>query len=414
MTSDPSAPLGDPISDFFLDNPQKLDDPFADIAWLREHHPVHRHEASGQWFVFPYDRVRSLFADRRMSADRIAGFADAVPPSVREEVARVVPYLETWLIFRDGNAHSHVRSVLHRGFNVRAIEALRGPIERTANDLLDQAIDSGRLDIAADYGYLLPVYVLADFMGVHPEDHDRVVQWSADFVDFFNIIPITEDTAHRMVRSSTEMTEHMRGLLAERGNDERDDFLGLMAAAAGAGEVTEDEVIGNTMLLLIAGHLPVRNLIGNVVWLLQQNPREYERFLADPSLLDGVIEEALRCEPPITAIPRIPTEDVIVCDQKIAAGEIIQLSVAGANRDPSHFPDPDRFDVARNPHGVLSFGHGPHGCLGARLAREQATIALDVLFRRAAGPLLEDDSREIRWYRNAANRGPENLPIKFR
>ncbi len=241
-----------------------------------------------------------------------------------------------------------------------------------------------------------------------------MVQWSADFVDFFNILPITEDTVHRMVKSSTEMTEYMRGLLDERADEQRDDFLGLMAAAAGTGEVTEDEVVGSTMLLLIAGHLPVRNLIGNVVWLLHQNPREYERFLAEPSLLDSVMEEALRCEPPVAAIPRIPMEDVVVFDQKIAAGEIFQLSIIAANRDPSRFPDPDRFDVTRNPRGVLSFGHGPHGCLGARLAREQARIALEVLFRRADGPLLVDDSREIRWYRNAGNRGPESLPVKFR
>lgn len=413
MTSDLGSPLTGPISDFFLDNPKKLDDPFPDLAWLREHHPVHRHEASGQWFVFPYDEVRSLFADRRMSADRIAGFAEAVPDSVREEVARVVPYLEKWLIFRDGEAHSHLRSVLHRGFNARAIEALREPIEQVAHDLLDPAVASGRFDVAADYGYLLPVYVLAAFMGVRPDDHDRVVQWSADFVDFFNIIPITEDTAGRMVQSSTEMTEYMRSLLAERGDDERDDFLGLMAAAARGGEVTEDEVIGNTMLLLIAGHLPVRNLIGNVVWLLAQNPREYERFRADASLLDSVIEEALRCEPPVAAIPRIPMEDVVVRGQTIAAGEVIQLSILAANRDPGQFVDPDRFDVARNPHGLLSFGHGPHGCLGARLAREQAKVALDVLFRRAGGPIAVDHSREIRWYRNAGNRGPENLPVKF-
>jgi cytochrome P450 len=408
---DPSAPLSDPISDFFLDNPQKLDDPFADLAWLREHRPACRHETSGQWWVFPYDEVRSLFADKRMSADRIAGFADAVPPAVRDEVARVVPYLETWLIFLDGTAHSHMRSVLHRGFNVKAIEALRGPIERAAGALLDRALEGGRFDVAADYGYLLPVYVLADFMGVHPVDHDRVVQWSADFVDFFNIIPITENSSHRMCRSSDEMTAYMRHLLEERGSDEREDFLGLMSAAARGSEITEDEVIGNTMLLLIAGHLPVRNLIGNVVWLLQQNPREYDRLLADPTLLDGAIEEALRYEPPVAAIPRIPTEDIVVCGQKIAAGEIIQLSIVAANRDPAHFPDPDRFDVARNPHGVLTFGHGPHGCLGARLAREQAAIALEVLFRRVGGRLLPDESREVRWYRNAGNRGPENLPV---
>jgi cytochrome P450 len=413
MTADRTAPHSDPISDFFLDNPKKLDDPFADLAWLREHHPVHKHEASGQWFVFPYDEVRSLFADRRMSADRIAGFAEAVPAAVREEVSSVVPYLETWLIFLDGAAHSHLRTVMHRGFNTRAIEALREPIEAMANRLLDPAIDAGRLDVAADYGYLLPVYVLADFMGVHAKDHDKVVQWSADFVDFFNIIPITEDSSHRMIRSATEMTAHMRELLAERGSDPGEDFLGLMAQAARAGEITEDQVIGSTMLLLIAGHLPVRNLIGNVVWLLDQNPSEYERLRADPGLLDSVMEEALRYEPPVAAIPRIPTEDIVVCDQKIAAGEILQLSILAANRDPAKFPDPDRFDAGRDPHGILSFGHGPHGCIGARLARVQAKIALEVLFRRAGGPVRVDHSGEIAWYRNAGNRGPEKLPVTF-
>lgn len=405
--------MGDPINDFFLDDPRKLDDPFADLAWLREHRPVHRHEPIGQWFVFPYSDVRSLFADKRMSADRIAGFAEAAPASVRDEVRRLVPYLETWLIFRDGASHSHLRNVLHHGFNTKAIEAMRGPIERIANELLDRATDAGRLDVAADYGYLLPAYVLSDFMGVRPEDRDRVVQWSADFVDFFNLIPITEDTTHRMLRSATEMTEHMRWLFSERERDGRDDFIGVMAAAARNREIREEEIVGSVMLLLIAGHLPVRNLIGNVVWLLLEHPAQHERVREDASLLTSVIEESLRFEPPVTAIPRIALEDVAIRDQMISAGEIVQLSLAAANRDPSHFPDPDTFDAARNPHGVLSFGHGQHGCLGARLAKEQATIALEVLFRRFGTDFRLDPDREVRWYRNAGNRGPEALPVSF-
>jgi cytochrome P450 len=405
--------MGDPVTDFFLENVQKLDDPFADLAWLREHRPIHRHEPIGQWFVFPYDDVCSLFADKRMSADRIAGFAEAAPASVRDEVKQIVPYLETWLIFRDGAGHSQLRSVLHRGFNARAIEAMREPIERIANELLDRATDSGKLDVAGDYGFLLPAYALSDFMGVRSEDRDRVVQWSADFVDFFNVIPITEDTTHRMIRSATEMTEHMRELLAERAGEDREDFLGLMAAAAREGDISEEEILGSTLLLLIAGHVAVRNLIGNVVWLLLEHPVEHQRLREDPSLLTSVIEESLRFEPPITAIPRVARQDVVIHDQTIRTGEIVQLSIAAANRDPSRFPDPDRFDAARNPHGVVSFGHGPHGCLGARLAKEEATIALEVLFRRLGTDLRLDHSREVRWYRNAGNRGPEALPLRF-
>ncbi len=413
MTADRNAPSSDPISDFFLESPQKLDDPFADLAWLREHRPVYWHEPVRQWFVFPYDEVQSLFSDKRMSADRVAGFVDAVPEALRDELRTLLPYLEKWLIFRDGADHAQLRTILHRGFNAKAIEAMRGPIERMAGDLLDRAASRGVLDVGADYGFLIPVYVLSDFMGVPPADRDRVVQWSVDFVDFFNIIPITEDTTRRMMRAATEMSAYMRELLGERPPGRDDDFLGLMAAASADGEITDDEIVGNTLLLLIAGHVAVRNLIGNVVWLLLQHPGEYERLRRDPSLLRSTIEESLRYEPPITLIPRIAMQDIDVRGQTIAAGDIVQLSIVAANRDPQRFPDPDRFDVARNPHGVLSYGHGPHGCLGARLAREQATIALEVLFRRAGGPLQLDDNREVRWYRNAGNRGPENLSVRF-
>src|SRR5512142_2048788 len=190
-----------------------------------------------------------------------------------------------------------------------------------------------------------------------------------------------------MVRSATEMGAYTRELLAERQSGVAQDFLGLMAAASAENEITEDEIVGNTLLLLIAGHVAVRNLIGNVVWLLLEHPSEYERLRADPSLLRSTIEESLRYEPAVTLIPRIAIEDIEVRGQTIAAGDIVQLSIVAANRDPQRVPDPDRFDVARNPHGVLSYGHGPHGCLGARLAREQAAIALEALFSRAGGPL---------------------------
>jgi cytochrome P450 len=404
---------GDPLSDFFLESPAKLDDPFADLAWLREHRPVHWHESIKQWFVFRYDDVRALFADRRLSANRMSGFVDAAPVTVRDELRTLVPYLEKWLLMTDGAAHARLRKVLHRGFNATAIEALREPIERAANALLDRAVHDRTLDVASDFAFLLPAYVLSDFMGVRTEDRDRVVQWSVDFVDFFNLIPITEDTTRRMVRSAREMTAYTRELLEHRHAVAQADFLGLMAGAARAGEITEEEILGNTLLVLIAGHVAVRNLIGNVIWLLIQHPAELQRLREDPDLLGSVVEESLRVEPPITLIPRVASEAIQLRGETISAGDIVQLSIAAANRDPARFPDPDRFDAGRNPRGVLSFGHGPHGCLGARLAIEQSLIALQVLFERLGTRFGLSDEADVRWYRNAGNRGPERLPIRF-
>ncbi|MEO8969084.1 MAG: cytochrome P450 [Solirubrobacteraceae bacterium] len=404
------------LDPFFLEDPSKLDEPFSDLAWLREHRPVYHHEPLDQWFVFRYDDVRSLFADVRLSANRMSGFTDAVPAPVRDEVRRLVPLFETWLMMRDGAEHRRLRTRLHTGFNASAIEALHAPIERAANDLLERRQAYRSLDISGDYGLLLPAYVLADFIGVPREDRDRVVGWSLDFVDFFNEIPITEQSTRRMVATAQDMMSYMRPLLAERRREPREDFLGSMARLAASGdegdEITEDEIVGNTMLLLLAGHLPVRNLIGNAVWLLLSDPGQAAAVRRDPSQLRAAVEETLRFEPPVTLIPRIALQDIELRGETIPAGAIVQLSLAAANRDPDKFDRPDSFDLTRDPRGVLSFGHGPHGCLGARLAREQSLVALSILFARL-DDLRLDENAEIRWYRNAANRGPDELHLTF-
>jgi cytochrome P450 len=400
------------LDPFFIDDPGKLQEPFADLAWLREHRPIYHHAPVGQWFAFRYDDVRELFADSRISAGRVKAFAEVVPEPVRDDVRALLPFFEQWLMMIDGEQHSRLRRLIHNGFNVHAIEALREPTERIANELVDRRLRDGVLDVSGDFGLLLPAYVLADFIGAPREDRDRFVEWTIRFVQFFNEIPITQRAATQMVATTGEMTEYFRQLLAERRRAPRQDFLSTMLAHTGERE-TEEDIIANTLMLLLAGHLPVRNLIGNAIWLLLSHPDQESAVRSDPALLPPAIEETLRYEPPVAHIPRIAREDIEIRCETVPAGAVVQLSIAAANRDPTRFPDPDTFSVTREPHGALSFGHGPHGCLGARLAREESLIALRVLFERLPEMRLGDDG-EIRWYRNVGNRGPDRLPVQFR
>jgi len=396
---------------FFLNVPEKLDDPFPDLAYFRENKPVFYYPPLDQWFVFGYDDVAALFSDPRLSADRMKGFVDAAPEAVREPLRKVAPYLEMFVLMTDEPDHSRMRSFLHRGFNAGAIHGLRDDIQRIADELLDRVRDRGYLDASADYAFLIPVYALSDFMGFPKEDRHRVLQWSLDFIGFFNVIPITVETTRSMVRSATGMVEYVRQQLAERRKEPRDDFLSTLANAKDT-DVTDDEIVANAMLLLLAGHVAPRNLMGNAVYLLLKHPDQFEQVKADPGLLRGALSETLRYEPPVTLIPRVALEDFDLHGNTIRKGQIVQLSIASANRDATRFPDPDRFDIARSPTGIMSFGHGPHGCMGAPLALEEAGIALETLFRRM--PDIElDGSRRIHWYRNAANRGPEKLPLTF-
>src|SRR5215213_9318621 len=340
---------------FFLNDPRKLDDPFPDLQYFRENHPVFYYTPLDQWFVFRFDDVRALFHDPRLSADRMKSFVDAAPPEVRDDLRKVVPFLETWVLMTDGAAHTRLRALLNLGFGVDAVQKLTAVIREAADELLDRVQSAGRMDVSGDYGFLLPAYVLSDFMGVHKPDRDRVVQWSVDFVDFFNVIPITTDTTQRLLRSATEMASYTRSLLAERRREPRDDFLGVLAnAQATQGGITDDEIVGNTMLLLLAGHVAVRNLIGNVVWLLLTHPDQRSILEGTPTLLPNAIEETLRVEPPVTLIPRIALEDFQYQGNATRRGQIVQLSIASANRDAAHFTDPDRFDVRRPPGQILS------------------------------------------------------------
>jgi cytochrome P450 len=393
--------------EFFLAVPAKLDDPFPDLAYLRERHPVFFYRPLNSWFVFPYDLVHGLLQDPRLSGDRMRGLVDAAPAAARPGVRTVVPYLETWMLMKDGADHARVRGHLQKGLTPAVVRRLAGPVRRAADELLDRGMPRGRLDAAGDYAFLLPAYVLSDLFGVPPADRPKLIAWSLAFVGFFNVLPITTRTAGDFVRSGAEMVAYTRDLLAGRRAAGGDDFL----AAVGGG-LTDDEVAGNVMLLLLAGHLAVRNLVGNALWLLLTHPGQFARVTADPGLIPAAVEETLRFEPPVTLIPRVALEDVAAGGRTIGRGQLVQLSLAAANRDPAHFPDPDRFDIGRAAGHHLSFGAGVHGCFGAALAREIATVALETLIRRAPGLRL-DPAGKIEWYRNAANRGPSVLPVTW-
>jgi cytochrome P450 len=399
--------------EFFLNVPEKLDNPFPDLRYFREHRPVFYYPPLKTWFVFRYDDVSTLFHDARLSADRMKGFVDAAPAAVRDELRTLAPSFERWVLMKDGVDHARMRQFLNLGFNATVVHRLRELIQQSEDDLIDRVQDQGHMDASGDFAFLLPAYVLSDLLGVHKGDRGKVVQWSVDFVDFFNVVPITVDTTRRMTQSASAMIDYTKSLLLERRANPQDDFLGtLVDASAEGGSFTDGEIIANAMLLLLAGHVAVRNLIGNALYLLLTHPDELARLKANPALLHNVIEETLRYEPPVTLIPRIALEDFELHGNVIRQGQLVQLSIASANRDGAHFPDAERFDIARSPGKHLSFGMGPHGCLGASLAREEASIALTTLFQRL--PKLKlDASRPIQWYRNAGNRGPITLPLAF-
>jgi len=399
--------------EFFLNIPAKLDNPYADFAYFRRHRPVFYYEPMNTWFIFRYEDVERLFMDPRLSSKRMDAFIEGAPADMREEIRGFTRIFDRWVLMLDGPEHSRLRKLLHRGFSPRVVATFQEMITELANELLDRVQGHGAMDAAADFAHPLPVMVICGLLGVPRGERDRVMHWADSIADFFNDLPITARNTQRFKGSSAEMITSVRGLIAARRAEPKGDFLSELVQAQEDGQgLTEEEILANCIVLLIAGHETTRNLIGNAVYLLLTHPEQLTRLRRDPSLYRNAIEETLRFESVHPMMPRIAAEDFALHGQQIRKGQFVYLCMGSSNRDPDHFPDPDVYDITKQPDKHLAFGIGPHFCLGAPLARQEAQIALQTLLTRMPNLKL-DERRPPQWQRIANLRGPRSLPVVF-
>ena len=267
------------------------------------------------------------------------------------------------------------------------------------------------MDLSADYAFPLPITVIADMLGVPHADQDRFREWSDAIVR----PAIGPEALERFFGQMGEFVEYLTNLFAARRAEPQDDLVSaLLAARDEADALTEEEVFGTVVLLIVAGHETTVGLIGNAVVNLLSHPDQLELVRADPSLIPGAVEEVLRYEGPVErTLNRWAATDVELGGQEIRRGELVIAIVGAADRDPERFEDPDRLDIQRDDTRHLAFGRGSHYCLGAPLARLEAEIALETLFRRLPGLRLAVAPDELEWRPTPGFRRVETLPVAW-
>jgi cytochrome P450 len=322
----------------------------------------------------------------------------------RERLARSKPFL-----FMDPPDHTRLRRLVSKAFTPRVVERLEPLVERLADDLLDAAAGSDRLELVADIAYPLPVTVISRMLGVPPEDHVRFAGWSdvlAKGLDDTLSASTSEDMAERR-RAAEDFRSYFTDLAERRRAEPHDDLLSALVAAEDAGDrLSNDELMSTAMLLLVAGHETTVNLIANGTLILLRQPAVRERVAIDSAYAAGVVEEVLRLDPPVQMTMRIPLQDLQVPGGTVRAGGAVVLLLAAAGRDPLQHDDPLLLDPARTS-AHLAFSAGPHYCLGAALARLEARIALTALARRLVRPRLD----ALAYRENRVLRGPAVLEI---
>ena len=404
--------------------------PYVHYAELREHSPVHRLD-EGFYLVSRYDDVRyvlmhpEIFSSKAMQRMMMSGMgagiqnmgaSQAPDPKALEALGQMSEGLgfnpaemmtTPSVIASDPPNHERLRNIVNRGFTPRRIAALEPRIREIAAEAVDRMLEKDEFDLVADFTIPLPVRVIAELLGVGSDRFADFKRWS-DAVVSGSTGSTSGAQPAALLGAFGELNAYFMEQIELRRRDPKDDLIStLIAAEGGEAALTPMEILMFAVLLLVAGNETTTNLMGNTIMALQGEPEQFARVLSDPELVPALVEEGLRYDGPVQMLFRETTQDIELAETKIPKGSPVMAMFGSANRDERQFPDPDRFDIDRDTRGHLAFGLGIHFCLGSSLAKLEARVGFEELFKRVSRLQLVEP--EVEYVDSFLLRGPRRL-----
>jgi hypothetical protein len=397
-----------------LADPAALPDPYPVLARLREASPFAeavRGEADGSLVVVGrHEDCSAILRDPRASSERSRSLLAPEPEQRRPQS----------FLSMDPPDHTRLRRLVSKAFAPRVIARLAPRIRELSDELLtaagaDADGDNGRrIEVVGQLAYPLPVRIISELLGVPPGDHPRFAGWSASLAHSLQPRFLGNDSSSEAAadQARQEFAGYFGELIAARRARPADDLLSELIRAEDDGQrLSEAELIATCVLLLVAGHETTVSLISNAILALLRHPDQLAALRADPGLAAAAVEETLRYDAPVQFTARVARGAMQVGDVTALDGAVLMLLIAATGRDPEVFAEPDRFDIRRGAAGHLAFAAGPHFCLGAPLARLEATIAVQAFAARVAGPEL--DPATLAYKPNLNLRGPARMVVSF-
>ena len=398
---------------------EAISDPYTYYGRIREQDPVYWNELYELWVITRHDdlvwmtRHHELFSSEFWKRDTKAPY-----PAIDESDMGLYQFMREffmdWFIQHDRPVHTDQRKVVHKWFNPKSMEMWRPMVQSVVSDMLDEADQSGHMDVMKDFATPLPLFVIAQMMGFPVEDR-KFIRSMAEKLLF-----IGRGEADRMqplTDGIKELMEYLSPMVEEKVSRpvDENDLLSVLASGEKTGVLTRDEVIADAILLLLAGHETTINLICNGTLAFTRHPDQWRLLKQDkfeaPDAVVRATEECLRYDPPVMSIQRIASEDVELGGKLIREGDRIRWFISSANRDPGHHENPDTFDISRWPNTHVAFGSGIHHCLGATLARLEAQEAFKALAERYDSINLETDN--IEYQPSITFRSIKSLPVSL-
>ena len=390
-----------------LADPATIPDPYPLLATLREASPFT--DFDGALAVFGrHEDCSRILRDPRASSERGTSALAARRP---EQERRRRSFLSL-----DPPDHTRLRRLVSKAFTPRVIATLEPRISEITDELLSAARERGghEVELVSQVAYPLPVRIICEMLGVPPADHARFASWSARLVHSLqpNFGMVDEAELAAADEAGREFGEYFTELIAARRSTPGDDLLTKLIKAEDEGDrLTVEELIATAVLLLVAGHETTVGLISNAMLALLRHRDQFAAVVADPVLAAAAVEETLRYDAPVQLTGRVAKAEMAFGDVTVREGAVMLILLAATGRDPAVFTDPDTFDITRGVKEHLAFAAGPHFCLGAPLARLEATVALRKIAARVIAPELDED--RLAYKPNWNLRGPERLPIAY-
>ncbi len=389
--------------------------PYPIYATLRAADPVSRqHGVEGDfmlWYVTRYAEAEIVLRDHKRFVKNYLNTLTEEERAQRGPLSRLSQILDGHMLNLDGEAHQRQRTLVTKAFTVRMVNQMQDRVQGIADELLDEVIANGQMDLIDEYAFPLPIIVIAEMLGVPAADRHRFRAWSDAFVTPSRT-PEEWSVAEKLL---LEFIDYLDQIFTERRRNPQNDLITALIQAEEAGDqLSQEEIYAMVVLLIVAGHETTVNLIGNGTLALLRNPEQLALLRDHPEQMAEAVEELLRYDGPVErATLRFAAVDTALGGKSIKRGEAIGVVLASVNHDETHFHAAEQLDLARPDNRHMAFGYGVHYCIGAPLARMEGRIALSTLLRRLPELRLAAPVEELQWRFNPILRGMQHLPVAW-
>ncbi|GAA3923037.1 hypothetical protein GCM10023085_00230 [Actinomadura viridis] len=399
-------------TDFDIASDWHVTRPYPFLRRLRHDHPVFWSDHLRMWVLTRYPDVRAAYRDHRtFSSVGSLTISRTLTDEVKETLGEHRSFLDDFAANVDPPKHTRMRRAISRAFTPRAVARLGGLFRAQMDAVLDELLPAGRADFTAEIAHLPSARLAAVFIGVPPEDEERVKHWVTSWFQLF-LSPQPPGRQRELAQDFLKYLDYVDRLVTDRRAEPREDFVSLMAGLIGT-ELSHREVVETISALLLGGNDTVPNGLSNAVHRLMRERHVWEEIVADPALIPGMIEESLRIDGASLGSFRTTTTDVTLHGTTIPAGSQVLLHADSAGHDETVFPDPERFDIRRpNARDHMVFGYGVHHCVGAALSRLKMEIAFERLTTRLPTLTLAPGPDPVH-RKSMVGRGFQSLPVQW-